>query len=417
MEGLKTFTNKFDGPHLPVITDDELSRICDHLLDHIIDDVNTNLNVIQCIAYFTLDNGVRGTKSLETIKKAISQLIKETSWTYDELLAWMIGRLRPLLLRIEEGDRQPKKTDNALKPKIGFSSKEDEQREEWRNRGGLKSVPYFYVVLLHLKNRHVSSNLWWITPGILNILDDTTDIVGIKLRGVFLLKVFLENCFEDQDHWISFSDLGLFELYLPVLLSLCYYLPPSYDSNTSLTVLRTVFPTLNSLYRLQFLSSDLKYKYHLGKFLSEILLQNLIPRVNFTSEPLTAYGLQVCCTVVEILGVSSAVHLQRMVYVMGEYLVRNPFFTAFNSLLDNTLNLIHILVVQSPAERVVAHKYDFYGLLLISFGKCKQEGKLTQEVLHKFKSIRQSLKAAGCNFDEDKDEILNNHSYMKEFFD
>ncbi|CAR26392.1 ZYRO0B08624p [Zygosaccharomyces rouxii] len=417
MEELKAFVTKFDGAHLPTIDDDDLRQTCSHLRDHATDDVNTSLQVIQCLSYFTMDKEPRGSKCLETIKIVVDKLTNDTNWSYDELLTWLIDRLRPLLLRTKESSRQSNKNENnALKPKVGQSYKEDEQRQAWRNEGGLKSIPFFYVVLFNLKNRHVSSNLWWITPGILNILDDTTDIVGVKLKGVILLRVFLENCFEDQKNWVSFSDLGLYELYSPILWNLCYYLPPSYDSNTSLSILQTVFPTLNSLYRLQFISSDLKYKYHLGKFLSEILLQNLIPRVNFISEPLTAYALDVCCRCVRILGVSSAVHLQRMIYVLGEYLVRNPFFTAFDSLMDNTLSLIHTMIVECPAERVVAHKYDFYGLLLISFGKCKQEGKLTQEIMRKFKRIRESMKATGCDPNEDKDEILANHRYMEEFF-
>ncbi|GAV52371.1 hypothetical protein ZYGR_0AG03620 [Zygosaccharomyces rouxii] len=417
MEELKTFVSKFEGFHLPVIDDAELQQICTHFQDHATDDVNTSLEVIQCLSYFTMDKEPRGSKCLETIKTVVGILTNDTNWSYDELLSYLIDRLRPLLLRTNETARQSSKDeDSALKPKIGLSYKEDEQRQTWRKQGGLKSIPFFYVVLINLKNRHVSSNLWWITPGILNILDDTTDIVSVKLKGVILLRVFLENCFEDQKNWVSFSDLGLYELYSPILWNLCYYLPPSYDSSTSLKILQTVFPTLNSLYRLQFISSDLKYKYHVGKFLSEILLQNLIPRINFISEPLTAYVLETCCQSVRILGVSSAVHLQRMIYVLGEYLVRNPFFTAFDSLVDYTLNLIHTMIVECPAERVIAHKYDFYGLLLISFGKCKQEGKLTQGILRKFKRIRESMKATGCDPNEDKDEILENHKYMEEFF-
>lgn len=417
MEELKAFTDRFEGSYLPAIDDYELNHICTHLEDHASDNVEISLQVIQCLSYFTMDKEPRGSKCLETTKKAINILANETKWSYDELLMWLIDSLRPLLLRLHDNIRPSNKNErNALKPKIGLSYKEDEQRETWRKGGGLKSIPFFYVVLYHLKNRHVSSNVWWITPGILNILDDTTDLVGVKLKGVNLLRVFLENCFEDQKNWISFNDLGLFELYSPILWNLCYYLPPSYDSNTSLTILKAVFPTLNSLNRLQFINSDLKYKYHTGKFLSEILLQNLIPRVNFISEPLTAYVLEMCCQCVRILGLSSAVHLQRMIYVLGEYLVRNPFFTAFDSLVVNTLNLIHTMILECPVERVVPHRYDFYGLLLISFGKCQQEGKLTQDVLYKFKSIRESLKAIGCDPNEHKDDILANQKCMEEFF-
>lgn len=413
MDDLHAFVVRFSDRKLPEVSDEELNHICSTLLVHATVNIEDTFEVLQCLSYFTLDAGPRGAMCLEIFEKVINILYDQDQLTHDEILDRLINKLRPLLLRISENERQP--TGNALKPHIGMSYKEDEQRREWKEQGGLKSIPFFYVVLRHLQNRDVSSNVWWITPGILNLLDDTNDINGVKLKGVFLLGVFLEYCFGDQKNWVSFYDLGLFELYRPVLLNMCYYLPPAYDSGTSLQIMKTVFPVLNSLYRLQFFDSDLDYKYHLGQFLSEILLQNLVPRINLSSEPLTEYALQIISEMIKLLGTSSAVHLQRIVYVIGEYLVRNPFFTAFESLMHGTLNIIETLIVTCADDRIVAHKYDFLGLLLITLGKCKQEGKLTPAMLCKLRGLRRSLEKAGCNFTTDKEEFTA-HRDMHEFF-
>ncbi|AQZ18388.1 TTI2 (YJR136C) [Zygosaccharomyces parabailii] len=404
MDELQAFVLKFSDKEVPVVSDNELSHISSILLIHATKDTQCSLKVLQCLAYFALDASPKSVLCLETFKRVLDILIATEQLGRDEILDWFVDELRPLLPCIKHNENVS--ASNALKPGIGISYKEDAQREEWRKRGGLKSIPLFYVVLLHLKNKDISSNLWWITPGILNILDDTNDIEGVKLKGVFLLRVFLEHCFDDQRKWVSFSDLGLFELYRPILLNMCYYLPPSYDSNTSLKVLQTVFPALMALYRLQFGDGSLNYKHHLGKFLSEIILQILIPRVNLTHESLTEYALDIVCQIIQIQKESSAVHLQRIIYVLGEYLVRNPFFTAFSSLLHGTLNVITALIRYCPKERIVAHKYDFLGLLLIIFEKCQQEGMLTPTTLEKLQTLRLSLEAAGCDFDADKREIL-----------
>lgn len=404
MDELHAFVLTFSEKEVPVASDDELSHISSILLIHATKDTECSLKVLQCFAYFTLDASPKSVLCLETFEKVLNILTGTGQLRRDEILAWFVDELRPLLLCIKHNEKVS--ASNALKPQIGMSYKEDAQREEWRKRGGLKSIPLFYVVLLHLKNKDVSSNLWWITPGILNLLDDTNDIEGVKLKGVFLLRVFLEHCFDDQGKWVSFSDLGLFELYRPILVNMCYYMPPSYDSNTSLKVLQTVFPTLMSLYRLQFGDGSIRYKHYLGKFLSEIILQILVPRVNLTHESLTEYALDVVCQIIQIQKELSAVHLQRIIYVLGEYLVRNPFFTAFSSLLHGTLNVVSALISHCSKERIVAHKYDFLGLLLIIFEKCQQEGKLTQTRLEKLQTLRLSLEAAGCDFDTDKREIL-----------
>lgn len=410
MGKLESFIEQFSGLHVPQLSDIELRDICyfaeinkQELPEELI------LQTIQCLSYLALNEGEGGRVPLKTIEI----LMAVNSTGKDDTLHSLIEKLKPLLLRIDVNDG--KKSASGLKPRVGMSFKEDEARRVWKETGGLQSLPLFYVVLLHLKNRDVSSNLWWITPGILNILDDTTDLICIKLRGVLLLKTFLSHSFEDQVNWISFVDTGLFQLYEPILLNMCYFIPPAYSSENSLRTLKIVFPTLNLLYRLRFQDSEIKYKYHLGKFLSEILLQNIIPRINITSEELTKFALDAMINIIEILQVSTVCHLQRIIYTLGEYLVQNPFFTAFSALMEKTLHVLESLVEVCPNERIIAHKYDFLALLLITYEKCKYEGKLSGDIVRRIKRLLQSLESKGCDYANDKLEVLKQKD-MKEVF-
>lgn len=411
MRKLESFIEKFSGAYVPRLSEIELKDIC-YLAERHRDELpeELTLQTIQCLSYLAFDEGKRSQMSLKTI----DILMAAPNHGEDDRLTWLIEKLKPLLLRIEVNDG--KKSANGLKPRVGMSFKEDEARRVWKEAGGLKSLALFYVVLSRLKNRDVSSNLWWITPGILNILDDTTDLICIKLRGVLLLKRFLSHSFEDQVNWISFVDTGLFQLYEPILLNMCYFIPPAYSSENSLRTLKIVFPTLNLLYRLRFQDSEIKYKYHLGKFLSEMLLQNVIPRINISSEELTNFALDAMINIIKILQVSTVCHLQRIIYTLGEYLVRNPFFTAFSALMEKTLHLLECLVEVCPKERILAHKYDFLALLLITFEKCKYEGKLNRDIVRRIKRLLQALESKGCDYANDKLEVLKQKD-MKELFD
>lgn len=407
LEKVDLFNSKFEGTRIPGIAELELQELCKEPIDRLPRDVL--LPLVLNLSYLTLNAGIVGQLSIE----AVHELITKGCVDDDEVIDWLIEKLQPLLLRTE--DRRLNTKRSGLRPSVGMSFKEDEARRVWKESGGIKSIPLFYVILLHLRHHKVSSQLWWITPGILNLLDDTTDLFGIKLRGVLLLRTFLENSFHDEEHWISFSDTGLFELYEPILLNMCYYLPPAYSPTDSLKVWREVFPTLNSLYSLQFRGREIICRKYQGKFLSEFLLQQAIPRINLTNEALAEYTLDTLTSLVKILGTSTLYHLSRIIYTLGEYLVKDPFFTAFEVLLKKTLDALEAIVAVCPPERLQAHKFDFLALILIGFDKCKQEGKLTDPLKLDFRRLLKSLEAKGCDYSLDKKEVLK-HKDVEELF-
>lgn len=398
---IESFNLKFNTNNVPVISEPELRHVCQISVDGY-DELPhaVVLRVILNLSYLVFDNGDMGQLSLETVQK----LITRNKDTEDKTVEWLIGELQPSLLCIEHNSRTKRRA--GLNPTVGISYKEDEARRDWKKRGGLKSLPLFYVILLHMKHHQVSPNLWWITPGILNLLDDTTDLYGIKLKAVLLLRTFLERSFDDDTRWISFEETGLFKLYEPVLLNMCYYLPPAFSSSDCLKVWKEVFPTLNSLYCVQFKSHEAAYRKYLGKFLSEIILQQVIPRINLTNEVLADFALRTLIKGMKILQTSTLYFLPRIIFTIGESLVRNPFFTAFEMLLNRTIETLGTIVKVCPTERLVAHKYDLLALLLITYEKCKREGKLTDSVQDRLKLIIRSLEAKGCDFTADKSEVL-----------
>lgn len=404
---IESFNLKFEGIKIPEISELELIELCKESTEVLPRDVF--LSFILNLSYLALNKGTIGRISIETVQR----LITKSSVNEEEIVKWLIENLQPLLLRTE--DRRRNNVKSGLRPSVGMSSKDDEARRIWKERGGIRSIPLFYVILLHLQHRNVSSNLWWITPGILNLLDDTTDLAGIKLPGVLLLRTFLSNAFKDETHWISLRETGLFKLYEPILLNMCYYLPPSYSSDETLKVWREVFPTLNVLYATQFKNSEIICRKYQGKFLSEFLLQQAIPRINLTSETLAIYTLDSMISLMKMLDTSTLYHMSRIIYTLGEYLVRNPFFTAFEGLLRKTLDTLEVLVAVCPAARLTAHKFDLLALILIGFDKCKQEGKLTEDLTNNFRRLMQSLEAKGCDYSGDKEEVLK-YKNVEELF-
>ncbi|QLG73057.1 hypothetical protein HG535_0E01410 [Zygotorulaspora mrakii] len=381
------------------IAQDELMEVC-----YQIKNIDTEaapreviIETVQNLSYKSLnDNGV-GELVIRTLKTLLSN-------SQVNICEDLISRLVPMLPRIKVKDDAG--TSTSLNPQLGMSLGDDEARRTWRMNGGLKSIPFMYAVLFNLKHSQVSSNLWWITPGILNILDDTTDLLNIRLKGVLLVRTFLEECFDDEKHWISFHDTGLYALYEPILFNMCYSLPPGYSSQDSLAIWKVVFPSLNVLYRLQFKHNDTAYRHHLGKLLSQLLLQNVIPRINLTDENLTLFALQAIVVIIKCLDTAIVSHFQRIVYTLGEYLIRNAFFTAFSTLMNGTLDVISALIDVCPSERLLAHKYDILAMILITFEKCQTEGKLTDDLVTRLKDMVQLLESKGCDLAADKHEIL-----------
>ncbi|QLQ79982.1 hypothetical protein HG537_0C06310 [Torulaspora globosa] len=393
---VQAFISRFQWNQLPNISEPELAEICDLRIEELPQEVITDL--VLSLSYLSLDQDGIGKLSLKTIDRLIN---RDESWR-DQIVDSLIESVQPMLLRTEvQRDVQRP----GLRPNTGFSFKEDESRRKWKQNGGMKSIPLIYVILLHLSHRRLSGNLWWITPGILNLLDDTTDLVGIKLRGVLLLRTFLQNVFQDDEHWVSFKDTGLFKLYEPILKNMCYYLPPVHSAEECITVWKEVFPTLDALYLLQFKESSAEYRINLGDFMSELILQQMIPRINMTSEPLAIFMLETLKDQLQKLGETSLYYLSRVIYTLGEYLVRDPFVTAFGEILDRIIACLEVLLSVCPPDRIAAHKYDFLALIAILWDKCKQEGKLTAPLADKFRLLVRTLKSKGCDFTDDKIEL------------
>ena len=96
---------------------------------------------------------------------------------------------------------------------MGFEGNfEDEIWTNWRNRGGPRSVGLFYTILKHLRQKDISPNLWWISAGILNMMDDVTQgVENVRLYGVLLLQRFLQTIVDsDENNMFSFSSTGLY---------------------------------------------------------------------------------------------------------------------------------------------------------------------------------------------------------------
>ncbi|CAI1524891.1 hypothetical protein SEUBUCD646_0J03270 [Saccharomyces eubayanus] len=377
-------SNITDELNNPGLSSTRLSELCTQLQDSVDSRyaVKDEVELIESLSYHSIYKGV-DLRINNDVLKTIDCYFRRNVHDYDGIIQALISSLQPLLLKGKSNSELQEQQNLGLKPVLGMSLKEDQLKEAWIRQDGLKSIPLFYVILLHIKRKDVSTNLSWIIPGILNILDDTTDLRKIKLRGVFLLQTALDHTFMHEindSKWIQFSSTGLFPLFEKTLINMCYFLPPSYDANETLAIWQLVFPTINSLYKVEFFNEKNNYQYHLEKFMSEILLQNIIPRASLNYENLTLYALETTATVLKMQKEESVVHLQRLIYVLGEYIVRNPFYTTFPKLVSKALSVVDILLTVCPHERIEAHKFDILSLILITYDKCSQENALNESI-------------------------------------
>lgn len=177
---------------------------------------------------------------------------------------------------------------------------------------------------------------------------------------------------------------------------MCYFLPPSYNADETIAIWRVVFPTIQSLYKVEFLDNYTKYQYHLEKFMSEIILQNIIPRASLAYENLTLYALECTMNILRLQREGSVVHLQRLIFVLGEYIVRNPFYTTFPKLISKTLSVVSTLIKVCPNERIVAHRFDILSLILVTYDKCSQEDALNESILQQCKETISWLLNCDC---------------------
>ena len=273
--------------------------------------VADEIKLIESLSYHSISSRL-DIQINNDVLKTIDRYFQLSEGNYDGIMWGLISALQPLLLKGKSNSGLKEQRNPGLKPTLGLSMKEDNITKAWVNQGGLKSIPLFYVILLYLKRKDVSTNLSWIIPGIINILDNTTDIRKIKLRGVLLLKTLLDYTFmsePDNPKWIQFSSTGLFPLFEKTLINMCYFLPPSYSADETVAIWRIVFPTILALYKVEFFADYTKYQYHLEKFMSGILLQNIIPRVSLAHENLTLYALETVSNMLKLQKEGSVVHL------------------------------------------------------------------------------------------------------------
>ncbi|AJR71591.1 BMC_2a_G0031800.mRNA.1.CDS.1 [Saccharomyces cerevisiae] len=364
--------------------------------------VSDEVNLIESLSYHSISPGVDIQINTDVLQ-TIDYYFQRNKSEHDEIMCVLISKLQPLLLKRKSNFELKEQRNLGLKPTLGMSLKEDNLMQAWVSQGGLKGIPLFYVILLHLKRRDISTNLSWIIPGILNILDDTTDIRRIKLRGVLLLQTLLNHTFMNETNdskWIQFSSTGLFPLFEKTLINMCYFLPPSYNADETIAIWWVVFPTIQSLYRVEFLDNYTKYQYHLEKFMSEIILQNIIPRASLAYENLTLYALECTMNILRLQREGSVVHLQRLIFVLGEYIVRNPFYTTFPKLISKTLSVVSTLIKVCPNERIVAHRFDILSLILVTYDKCSQEDALNESILQQCKETISWLLNCDCAMGE-----------------
>ena len=382
---------------------DALRQCTTHLreIGYDIEDDHERQNLIKSIALFSLhDDKEIADLALDAAAKLI--WMKGTDQG-NANISYLISELKPLLLR---SAAMGKHSAPGLNPRLGFTYAEDQRREAWRERGGMKSIPIFYVILRNLPRSDVTSNLGWIVPGLLNILDDTSDFVRIKLKGVVLLRTFLEFCFLEDDtkvgesgRYLSLRETGVASLFEPTLTNMCYYLIEVNKTDNKET-LELVYGTLLLLYERTYLTGGNKednaknlslYKEKIGTvILSEILLQYALPKIGTKDEYLLGFIIQMLQKMTAILGPDIVIYLQRIIYYVGEYVIRDPFFTSIRShtgIVPGTISFLLTLVDVCPQERIKEHRYDFLGLALVVFERFSYEEKFDDNLLDQLRTL------------------------------
>lgn len=413
------------------IPDDSLLS---NLLTHVERDININQEqnvnkeiqadsvLVECLialSYFVVkeDDDSRQRIKVEAI------LTECISGNY-ELLAVFIERLKPMLIKPDNsnvtssGRRKIENIVTGLKPRLGFEGNfEDEIWTNWRNRGGPRSVGLFYTILKHLRQKDISPNLWWISAGILNMMDDVTQgVENVRLYGVLLLQRFLQTIVDsDENNMFSFSSTGLYKVYEPILTSMLYYLPPSTDPLETLRIWKHVYPTLDLLFQVESNGNRSVYLSKLGSMFSENILQLTIPRIGTDHVNLSAWIITYCQQLVSVLSVNTTIYLQRILYVIGETYIRNPLITLNMALLEKSLELLMVSSKNCIPESVVNQKYDFLASILIAYEKSFIEGTLSKEFDVFCKDFLKTLKSIGCEYDNEFETLKKRKSLISLF--
>lgn len=364
-------------------------------------DDTTRYNVIRCVSYYSLHPDL-------ATREAVIEFFTKNSNDFDQLQDFLIQSLKPKLLRSKTNDnlRRLGKSSSTiqmgLNPALGFSFEEDRQINDWKKNGGIKNISLFYLILRTMRNKQVSVNLNWIIPGIMNMLDNTTDMKMIKMNGVLLLKTFISFSFQNDsdvqaNNWINFQQTGIFEMVEPILLNLCYFLPPTYNEHESLEIQEQVHETVIILYEQSL--DDTEMKRRIGRIvLSDIILRHTIPRIGIKYESLLEHQLTMIERIVQLLGVSVTKYLQRILFSFGKYIIGDPFVTTVKkSIILHLIQIVNTLVDVCKTERIQRHRYDFMLLICLISEKYEAEGEMTEALKHRLKEMFHHLETKGCD--------------------
>ena len=378
----------------------------------------TRHNIIRCVSYYSLHPDL-------ATREAVIEFFDRNSNDFDQLQDFLIQSLKPKLLRSNTDTNLRRGGSNGignlqrgLNPALGFSFEEDKQISAWKKNGGIKNFSLFYLILRTMRNKQVSLNLHWIIPGIMNMLDNTTDMKMIKMNGVLLLRTFLSYSFQNDidsqsNNWISFQQTGIFEMVEPILLNLCYFLPPSYNEHESLDIHEQVYETLIVLYEQSL--EDAEMKRRIGRvLLSDIIIRHTIPRIGIKYESLLEYQLTMIENITSILKKSIIKYLQRILFTFGKFIIGDPFVTTTNkNIILHLVRILNVLVNVCDAERIQRHRYDFMLIICLIAEKYESEGEMTDTLRHSLKEIFDNLETKGCNVIEISRELKQKKGWLE----
>lgn len=416
---INDFISKLDKNLLWVPSRDYLNEIVGLIEEITIANQNKAVpfKAILGLSYFNFPAAASDSLLLRRISELLKAHIEANPGSLDRFIL----EIRPMLANSNGHDISPsgryqrESKSFTLQPQLGFDdNSEDEMWETWRKVGGMRSLGLFYTILTTLRQEQFSANLWWITPGIVNLMRDTT--VGssnVKLNGVFLLQTFLQACIcQGKSKKFIFSNTGLYKLYDPMLKSLTYSLPPSFEPSTTLEIWKIVYPTLLLLFKAEFSDDSENYLKAVGSLFSENILQLTLPRIGYEYTELAKWILYYSKELVDILSVNTTIYLQRIIYAFGETFIRNPFITLEMDIMESCIELFTCVSLNCIPDSIVNQKFDLLACVLIAFEKATNEGTLTPAFENRCLTLLSSLKSCGCDFTDEINSLKHRQALV-----
>lgn len=389
-----------------------LSEVCQYIRGTgAVPTVVDTVELIQKLSYFLIDD-------LKVNKNLL--VVIESIWMSREdkpnCLRQLIEVLKPYL---PPNDSQKSKFNNrnyhqniqnsALLPQLSFNSQGDNKIAVWFQEKSWKCYGLFYFILQKLPKSEMSSQMNWIIPGILNLLDNADNLKGIKLMGVIILNQWLdcylmkgndsngENNQDNESKWLKFNQVGIYDMVEPILSNMLHYVPPLYSLDDTLQIWEILYPTILKLYKIQYeqivydeitnkienkiedgVKNENKHLYNkqLQKLITKNILQYNIPHCEVKYDKLTEFQLIQLRALIRELGSSSVILLTRISYTLGEILVKSPYITLFPNIVLEILQLLDELIQIIPKDRITKHRFDLLGLIIILWKKCNNEGAI-----------------------------------------